>query len=123
MSPNESCRIQSLPDFRVPPLHFPGAPALEETKRLATAARQPESGEPRVTLTFPVLNQAAALIVLVSGAEKSAALRRAVRGAAAGDRGPALPVEHLKPAMGTLLWLADEEAAPWARSESTGLNT
>lgn len=105
---------------------FPGDPALGERSRLAVATTQPETGEPRVTLTLPVLNHAAATVVLAAGRDKSAALRRAVRG---GDRGAGsagagpLPIELLRPTAGTLLYLADEDAAPWARSESTGPST
>lgn len=109
---------------------FPGDAALGERTRLAVATTHPESGEPRVTLTLPVLNHAAATIVLAAGGDKSAVLRRAVRGA---DRGAEvaggaegahpLPIALLRPTAGTLLYLADEDAAPWARSESTGPNT
>jgi len=99
---------------------FPGAPTLHERSRLAVAARHPDTGEPRVTLTFPVLNHAADVIVLVTGVSKSAMLERAVRtagrrlGGALGDL--LLPIEMLRPETGTLLWMADQEAAPWARS-------
>jgi 6-phosphogluconolactonase len=102
---------------------FPGDAALDETSRLAVAARHPETGEPRVTLTFPVLNQAAATIVLVTGREKADTLHRVVRGVGgSGDVAP-LPAGRLQPRAGTLLWLASEDAAPWAPSESTGRNT
>jgi len=99
---------------------FPGSPALAETSRLVTASRHPETGEPRVTLTLPVLNNAAALIVLVSGASKSSTLERTVRGAGRPAGAPLLPVERLNPATGSLLWLADESAAPWAQSARGG---
>jgi 6-phosphogluconolactonase len=105
---------------------FPGDAALRERARLVVATRQPETGEPRVTLTLPVLNHAAATIVLASGRDKSEPLRRAVRGVArdAGSaEADALPIERLRPTAGTLLFLADDEAAPWARSERTGPST
>ena len=38
---------------------FPGDAALYERSRLAVAARHPDTGEPRVSLTFPVLNHTA----------------------------------------------------------------
>lgn len=108
---------------------FPGDPALLEEKRWVVAARHPGSGEPRVTLTLPVLNHTAATIVLATGREKAAVMERAVRGRGHG-RDPArdaavrppLPIELLRPAPGTLLFLADEEAAAWARSEDSGPN-
>lgn len=94
---------------------FPGASSLDEVVRFAVAARHPDSGERRVTLTFPVINGAAAIIVLVSGSAKAAMLERAVRGTGRRDGDPLLPVERLRPTMGSLLWLADEEATSWAR--------
>jgi 6-phosphogluconolactonase len=99
---------------------FPGSPALGETSRLVTAARHPETGQPRVTLTLPVLNNAAALIVLVSGESKASMLERGVRGVGRQVGTAPLPIERLNPETGTLLWLADESAAPWARSARGG---
>jgi 6-phosphogluconolactonase len=102
---------------------FPGAAALDEEDRLAVATRHPETREPRVTLTLPVLNHAAATIVLVAGAEKAETLRRVVRGVGSSADETPLPAARLRPRAGTLLWLATEDAAPWAPSESTGRNT
>ncbi|HET7903960.1 MAG TPA: 6-phosphogluconolactonase [Candidatus Eisenbacteria bacterium] len=100
---------------------FPGDPSLRERSRLAVATRHPDTGEPRVTLTLPVLNNAAATIVLAAGGDKSEVLRRAVsepdRPAGGGGGGPEpLPIERLRPTAGTLLFLADKDAAPRARS-------
>ncbi len=94
---------------------FPGDTSLNEGVRFAVAARHPDSGERRVTLTFPVINGAAAIIVLVSGSAKAAMLERALRGTGRRDGDPLLPVESLRPTTGSLLWLADEEATSWAR--------
>ena len=93
---------------------FPGDAALAERSRLAVAARHPDTGEPRVTMTFPVLNRAAVLAVVVAGSGKAAILERAVRGAGRRAGGTLLPVEMLRPEDGTLLWMADEAAAPWS---------
>lgn len=95
---------------------FPGAPLLDEQARLALAARHPETGEPRVTLTLPVINNAAATIVIASGGAKTAMLDRAVRGTGRREGEPLLPIERLRPASGILLWMADAAAAPWAAS-------
>ncbi|HSN68541.1 MAG TPA: 6-phosphogluconolactonase [Thermoanaerobaculia bacterium] len=93
---------------------FPGAPSLEERMRLAVAARHPSTGDPRVTLTLPLLNNAAATIVLASGSAKAAMLDRAIRGTGRPPGDPLLPVERLRPSSGILLWMADKDAAPWA---------
>jgi 6-phosphogluconolactonase len=87
---------------------FPGTEALEETERLV-AANWVESHQTwRITLTLPVLNAAAHLMVLVAGAEKAEALARVLRGP---HVPPLLPAERLAPTAGTLVWLADRKAA------------
>lgn len=93
---------------------FPNAPTGGETSRLAMAARHPDTGEPRVTLTLPVINNAATVIVVVSGSAKAAMLERAVRGIARSEGEQLLPVERLRLTAGVLLWMADEASAPWA---------
>ena len=83
---------------------FPGSPALAETERLAVATRAPVEPIGRISLTLPVFNAAAAVIVLVTGAAKGAAFARVKSGAD-------LPVARVRPADGSLLWLADRAAA------------
>jgi len=89
---------------------FPDSEALHAKNRLVVADRVPKLDVPRITLTFPVLNHAANLIVLVSGREKSATLRRVIQGP---HTPPLLPAEGLQPDDGSLLWMADRDAASW----------
>jgi 6-phosphogluconolactonase len=87
---------------------FPGSPALDERRRWAVAG--PPGLPPRVervTLTFPVLDAARAVLFLVAGADKAAALRRLLR-PVPGE--PPIPAARVHPA-GTLLVLADAAAA------------
>jgi len=93
---------------------FPGGETLREGRRLAVATPGPEDGvgDWRITLTLPVLNHAATVVVLVSGARKSATLHSVLEGPAAD---PPLPIERLNPESGALVWMADREAAPWVR--------
>jgi 6-phosphogluconolactonase len=87
---------------------FPGTPALGVADRLAAAARAPAPPVDRVTLTYPVLNAARAVIVLVSGADKAAAVARAF------DDGVPIadcPVRGVRPQAGSLTWHLDEAAA------------
>ncbi|MDQ2065580.1 6-phosphogluconolactonase [Xinfangfangia sp. CPCC 101601] len=60
---------------------FPGADRLEEalsaTQRLILPMRAEGAGEPRVTLTAPVLRAAVRVHVMITGAEKRAAIERA----------------------------------------------
>jgi 6-phosphogluconolactonase len=56
---------------------FPGAPALEESRRWVMAVEAPD-GVPcrhRVTLTLPAINASRAVFFLVTGAEKNAVVR------------------------------------------------
>jgi 6-phosphogluconolactonase len=87
---------------------FPGTEAVEEEKRLVMGNWVDATKTWRITLTLPVLNHAANVIVLVAGAEKAPALRRVLRGP---HTPPLLPAERLNNKDGTLLWLADREAA------------
>lgn len=88
---------------------FPGAPALNEKVALAAAATAPPGHaiRQRVTLTFPVINNARAVFFLATGAEK----KRAV--AAALDRVGAArsPAARVRPD-GRLAWFLDAAAAP-----------
>jgi 6-phosphogluconolactonase len=85
---------------------LPGSPALDETTRLAVAAYAGPLRVSRLTLTLPVLNAAARVIFLVSGAEKAEALSAVLKGGASPNR----PASLIRPARGTL-WLVDRAAA------------
>ena len=91
---------------------FPGTKALDETDQFAAASYVDSISSWRITLTLPVLNHAEHAIVLVSGREKADALRRAIKRQPARHQ-PPLPAERLHPEIGTLLWIADQEAAWW----------
>lgn len=96
---------------------FPGDEALEEVRRLAVASPGPPGQEGggndwRITLTLPVLNHAATVVVLASGARKATAMHRVLEGPTAD---PLLPIERLNPESGALVWMVDREAAPWVR--------
>ncbi|HZM70827.1 MAG TPA: 6-phosphogluconolactonase [Candidatus Cryosericum sp.] len=83
---------------------FPGSPAARETARLVTEVRR-NPGPDRITLTLPVLNNAAAVLFLVSGASKAEAARQVLGG------GSDLPAALVRPERGDLLWLLDGDAA------------
>lgn len=91
---------------------FPGTDALRETERLVAAPWVDKFNTYRITLTPPVLNNAAVIVFLVSGAGKAATLRDVLDG----ERQPdLLPAQLIAPADGTLLWLVDEAAAAQLR--------
>ncbi|TCJ20085.1 6-phosphogluconolactonase [Rubrobacter taiwanensis] len=87
---------------------FPETSALEVHDRFVVANPVLKLGATRLTLTLPVLNAARAVIFLVSGEEKAAALREILRG---GEDPRKYPAKLVRPAGGELLWLADRAAA------------
>lgn len=88
---------------------FPGRPALSVTDRLVVASPPGVLPPPvdRVTLTFPVLNAARAVLFLVAGEKKAPALREVLSGRASVETHPAAGV---RPASGTLTFLVDRAA-------------
>jgi len=88
---------------------FPNKPALQERKRLVVAT---EPGFPplvsRLTLTLPILNNAANLVFLVAGEDKSETLGRVLEGP---NDPEALPSQAIQPTDGTLTWLIDRPAS------------
>jgi 6-phosphogluconolactonase len=88
---------------------FPHTAALQVCDRLVTVGEK--EGQPRITFTIPLLNQAAHVLFLVTGANKQTALREIF--ASTGDS-LNYPARFIQPA-GELMWLLDQSAA-------TGLN-
>ena len=97
---------------------FPGARAVEETRRWVVATPAPggkgERDLPRLTLTLPVLNAAREVLFLVSGAAKAEIAAAVLEGAgvhAAERRPQQLPAARVAPVDGQLTWMLDEDAA------------
>lgn len=87
---------------------FPGNAAVHEQQRRVIAPFVAKFNAHRITLTAPVINHAAAVIFLVSGEDKAAALAAVVEGERQVDLYPA---QIVRPEHGMLLWLVDREAA------------
>jgi 6-phosphogluconolactonase len=87
---------------------FPGLTAVQERERWVVAEYVAEVSMWRVTLTPPVINAAADVVFLVSGAGKAAMLHRVLEG----PREPvALPAQAIVPRGGGATWLVDGAAA------------
>lgn len=65
---------------------FPASAALTEEHRWYVANEIPETGEPRLTATYPLLWQARRLMVITAGEHKAAALRDSFDGATPAGR-------------------------------------
>ncbi|WP_298439068.1 6-phosphogluconolactonase [Geobacter sp.] len=83
---------------------FPGSPLLGVTDRLVAVASKADEAIQRVTVTVPVINQAALIVFLVSGEGKAAIVREALAGMRE------MPARLIHPVDGRLFWLLDEEA-------------
>ena len=91
---------------------FPGTTALDEQTRLVTSLYVPKLQSYRLSLTFPVLNNARCCCFMVAGADKHAALSRVCDlPDATGPQDDTLPAQRVRPTDGELLWLVDEAAA------------
>ena len=86
---------------------FPDSPALDEQSRLVVANWVAKFNTHRITFTFPVLNRAAEVMFLASGADKADMLHQVLEG----KNTPPLPSQRVQPSDGRLLWMLDEAAA------------
>ncbi len=87
---------------------FPGTEALHETRRLVLGYMVEKLNAYRITLTFPVINNARKILFLVAGQNKAAILREIFQGDSPELRYPAAMVD---PRDGLLYWHLDAEAA------------
>lgn len=87
---------------------FPGAAALAERERKVVAIEASKPPARRLTLTPPVVTAARTQIVLAAGADKSAAVARALEG---DDDVYACPARLARAG----IWIMDQAAAVWLR--------
>lgn len=87
---------------------FPFTEALNETEKIAVANKVEKLETTRLTLTFPVINNARNVIFLVKGEDKAKTLREVLHGEIQPEK---LPAQNVRPANGELFWLIDREAA------------
>ncbi|MGC1449412.1 MAG: 6-phosphogluconolactonase, partial [Candidatus Sulfotelmatobacter sp.] len=87
---------------------FPHRSTLHEAQRLVVADHVEEVNAWRVTLTAPVLNNAAQISFLVTGEAKAAVVQQVIEGPRDPD---AAPAQLIVPAHGSLAWILDSAAA------------
>ena len=87
---------------------FPGkTDVIHETKKWCTSLWLESQNMHRITLTHPVVNNAAAVAFLVTGSAKAKALQEVLKG----NYNPDLyPSQIIKPVNGELHWFVDEAA-------------
>ncbi|HWP59403.1 MAG TPA: 6-phosphogluconolactonase [Candidatus Acidoferrales bacterium] len=86
---------------------FPGSEALAVRDRCVVAPYVESLKAHRLTLTLAVINRAANVFFLVSGAEKAEILARVLEPSDENS----LPAARVKPEQGRLVWFVDEAAA------------
>jgi 6-phosphogluconolactonase len=85
---------------------FPFDPFLLEREKTVVTALLRSLGEPRITLTLPVVNAAACVEMLAPGADKAEVVWKVLRG----PRDPArLPAQAVRP--GEMVWVLDRASA------------
>jgi 6-phosphogluconolactonase len=89
---------------------FPGTAALGERSAWVVMNEVPQLHTRRMTLTYPVLDAAERVWVLIAGAGKRAIVTRCLDAAARGETSP--PILGVRPTAGELVWFLDEAAAP-----------
>jgi 6-phosphogluconolactonase len=87
---------------------FPYTSALDETEQTTVANYVDKLDSWRLTLTYPIINNASNIAFLVSGGEKSETLKNVLRGECDFRR---FPAQGVKPTNGRLIWFVDTAAA------------
>ena len=85
---------------------FPGTTALEEKQHWVVANWVEKFSTFRITFTYPLLNHAASVMFLVTGADKATMVGRALK-----DPTANLPCQGVRPVDGELNWFLDQAAA------------
>jgi 6-phosphogluconolactonase len=87
---------------------FPHRPTLHEATRLVVADHVEEVNSWRVTLTVPVLNNAAQITFLATGKDKAAVVKKVIEG---GRDPETTPAQLIAARNGALSWILDSDAA------------
>lgn len=89
---------------------FPGAATLQEREKICVVATHPQTGQKRISVTLPVLNNGKRVSFLVAGNDKEPVLKEILQ---KGDRLLPYPASMVRPEEGILEWYIDKTAAPW----------
>ena len=87
---------------------FPGTEVIHEKDAWVKAFYLPAQEMYRITLTAPVVNQAACVAFLATGAGKANVLKYVIKGAPDVNL---YPSQIIKPVTGQLRWFVDDAAA------------
>jgi 6-phosphogluconolactonase len=85
---------------------FPGTKAVHEQGKRVVPNWVPKLDTWRVTFTFPTINRAACVLLMIAGNDKAPALQE-VRGQGSPE---VYPVKYVKPVDGELIWMVSKSA-------------
>jgi 6-phosphogluconolactonase len=85
---------------------FPGQKSLYEKENLVVAVKGGNPNVNRITMTFPLLNQARRIVFIIAGKEKSRIVQKVLK-----DSKIQLPAHRIQPLNGQVTWLLDRGAA------------
>lgn len=85
---------------------FPGQRALDEKEKMIVAVKGGDPNVARISMNFPLLNQARHIVFLITGEEKARTVQTVLE-----DRKIRLPAQKIRPLNGQLTWLLDRGAA------------
>ncbi len=87
---------------------FPGNEILFESERICDTAVHPVTGQKRVTLTGPVLNNSDNVFFLATGKSKAVMVKQILKGTESETK---FPASFINPGEGKLIWYLDSDAA------------
>ena len=86
---------------------FPGNESLFHSTKYCEAVTHPQTGQRRITMTGPLINNAEEVIFIVTGSTKAEIVKRVLED----DHEADFPASRVKPVNGNLIWLLDDGAA------------
>jgi 6-phosphogluconolactonase len=87
---------------------FPDTRAIEESERWVVANEVPQLKTHRLTMTFPLINEARKVFFLATGSSKAVVLSEILEGSPNPRR---LPARSVRPKAGEIGWFLDRQAA------------
>ena len=88
---------------------FPGAPILQDHRRMIAATQSPKDPPNRITMTLAAINRASVILFLATGIGKAGVVRAILDPKTEADR--RLPASLVRPEDGRLMWFLDRAAA------------
>lgn len=86
---------------------FPGNTQMFYSKNYCEVATHPKSGQKRITLTGPVINNSKSIVFMVTGPDKTKMVANIIQD----NEETGFPASFVKPVNGKLTWLLDTAAA------------